>query len=82
MSQQDLRSAAKSGLAITVALQDDIQEGLVIAGEGLGLPALPVASFRLMRSAAVWTPAIEALEEQLLRAGDGASSVRVLGAVG
>lgn len=29
VSQQGLRSAAKSGLAITVALQDDIQDGLV-----------------------------------------------------
>ncbi|MBH1655027.1 LysR family transcriptional regulator [Stenotrophomonas maltophilia] len=81
-NQQGLRSAAKSGLAITVALQDDIQDGLMIAGSGLGLPVLPAASFRLMRSAAVRTPAIEALEEQLLRAGDGACSVRALSAVG
>ncbi|MBH1625664.1 LysR family transcriptional regulator [Stenotrophomonas maltophilia] len=81
-SQQGLRSAAKSGLAITVALQDDIQDGLVVAGEGLGLPALPAASFRLMRSAAIRTPAIEALEEQLLRADDRTCSVRALSAAG
>jgi len=81
-SQQGLRSAAKSGLAITVALQDDIQDGLVIAGEGLRLPALPAASFRLMRSAAARTPAIEALEEQLLGAGDGACPASALSAVG
>lgn len=43
-SQQGLRSAAKAGLAITIALQDDIQDGLVVAGEGLGLPALPAVS--------------------------------------
>ncbi|PZS90843.1 LysR family transcriptional regulator [Stenotrophomonas maltophilia] len=67
-SQQGLRSAAKSGLAVTVALQDDIQDGLVIAGDGLGLPTLPAASFRLMRSATARTPAVEALEEQLLGA--------------
>ncbi len=75
-SQQGLRSAAKSGLAITIALEDDIQDGLVIAGDGLGLPALPAASFRLMRSAAAGTPAVEALEEQLIGTGDVASSIR------
>lgn len=80
-SQQGLRSAAKSGLAITVALQDDIQDGLMVAGNGLGLPALPAASFRLMRSGAVRTPAIEALEAQLLHAGDVENPIGALAAV-
>lgn len=78
-SEQGLRAAVRSGLAVAVLMRDDVEPGMKILDGSYGLPSLPSADFVLIRSRADISPAAQAfgrmlIESEGLAASAGAGS--------
>ena len=65
-SEQGLRAAVRSGLAVAVLMRSDLEPGLRLLDGHYGLPALPSADFMLIRSGGVASPAARAFGEMLV----------------
>jgi DNA-binding transcriptional LysR family regulator len=65
-SEQGLRAAVRSGLAVAVLMRSGLEPGLRLLDGHYGLPALPSADFMLIRSGGVASPAARAFGEMLV----------------
>jgi DNA-binding transcriptional LysR family regulator len=65
-SEQGLRMAVRSGLAVAVLTRSDVEPGMRILDGDHGLPALPSADFMLIRSRSAASPAARAFGEMLV----------------
>ena len=65
-SEQGLRAAVRSGLAVAVLTRGDLEPGLRLLDGDYGLPALPGADFMLIRSGGAASPAARAFGEMLV----------------
>ena len=59
-SEQGLRMAVRSGLAVAVLTRSDVEAGMRIVDGDYGLPSLPSADFMLIRSRSAASPAARA----------------------
>ncbi|WP_327470446.1 LysR family transcriptional regulator [Sphingopyxis sp.] len=67
-SEQGLRAAVRSGLAVAVLMRSDLEPGLRLLDGDYGLPALPSADFMLIRSGGAASPAARAFGQMLVAA--------------
>ena len=65
-SEQGLRAAVRSGLAVAVLMRSGLEPGLRLLDGHYGLPALPSADFMLIRSGGAVSPAARAFGEMLV----------------
>ena len=65
-SEQGLRMAVRSGLAVAVLTREDIEPGMRVLDGDYGLPALPGADFVLIRGHGAASPAARAFGEMLV----------------
>ncbi|HEV7315056.1 LysR family transcriptional regulator [Sphingopyxis sp.] len=65
-SEQGLRAAVRSGLAVAVLTRGDLEPGMRLLDGDYGLPALPSADFMLIRSGGAASPAARAFGEMLV----------------
>ena len=76
-SDQGLRAAVRSGLAVAVLIRDAIEPGMRILDGNYGLPPLPSADFMLIRSHGVASPAALAFGRMLVeREGPPVAAIR------
>lgn len=64
-SEQGLRAAVRSGLAVAVLIRSDVEPGLRVLDGNYGLPALPGADFMLIRRGGAASPAAVAFGQML-----------------
>lgn len=65
-SEQGLRAAVRSGLAVAVLMRSDAEPGLRVLDGDYGLPALPGADFILIRRGGTASPAALAFGQMLV----------------
>jgi DNA-binding transcriptional LysR family regulator len=65
-SEQGLRAAVRSGLAVAVLIRSDLEPGLRVLDGSYGLPALPGADFMLIRRGGAPSPAALAFGQMLV----------------
>jgi len=65
-SEQGLRAAVRSGLAVAVLTRGALDPGMRLLDGDYGLPALPSADFMLIRSGGAASPAARAFGEMLV----------------
>ncbi|KQZ69551.1 LysR family transcriptional regulator [Sphingopyxis sp. Root214] len=65
-SEQGLRAAVRSGLAVAVLIRSDVEPGLRVLDGNYGLPALPGADFMLIRRGGPASPAALAFGQMLV----------------
>lgn len=65
-SEQGLRAAVRSGLAVAVLVRSDLDPGMRLLDGEYGLPALPGADFVLIRSGGAVSPAARAFGQMLV----------------
>lgn len=65
-SEQGLRAAVRSGLAVAVLMRSDLEPGLRLLDGEYGLPVLPSADFMLIRSSVAASPAARAFGQMLI----------------
>jgi DNA-binding transcriptional LysR family regulator len=64
-SEQGLRMAVRSGLAVAVLTRSDVEPGMRVLDGDYGLPSLPSADFMLIRSRAAASPAAHAFGQMI-----------------
>lgn len=67
-SEQGLRAAVRSGLAVAVLMRSDLEPGLRLLDGDYGLPPLPSADFMLIHSGGAASPAARAFGQMLVAA--------------
>ena len=65
-SEQGIRAAVRSGLAVAVLTRGDLEPGMRLLDGDYGLPVLPGADFVLIRSGGAASPAARAFGEMLV----------------
>lgn len=78
-SEQGLRAAVRSGLAVAVLMRSDIEPGLRVLDGDYGLPPLPSADFMLIRSSRAASPAARAFGEMLVEMEAPATPTETVG---
>ena len=76
-SEQGLRAAVRSGLAVAVLMRSDVEPGMRVLDGTYGLPALPGADFVLIKSHGVASPAARAFGQMLVEMEAPASSPEI-----
>jgi DNA-binding transcriptional LysR family regulator len=64
-SEQGLRMAVRSGLAVAVLTRSDVEPGMRVLDGDYGLPGLPSADFMLIRSRGAASPAAHAFGQMI-----------------
>lgn len=76
-SEQGLRAAVRSGLAVAVLMRDDIEPGMRVLNSSDGLPALPSADFVLIRSRGAASSAALAFGQMLVESEGPAATAAI-----
>ncbi|MCW6528751.1 LysR family transcriptional regulator [Sphingomonas sp. MMSM20] len=74
-SEQGLRLAVRSGLAVAVLTRNDVGPGMRVLDGDYGLPALPSADFVLIRSRGAASPAARAFFKMITESEGAAATV-------